>query len=372
MSSHPDTAHVLAVVEQFWHREPGGTATATEHTLAALAATEEFRLTGLAARHSPPEQDDRAPWRRMPAGSTLQFDVLPRALLYEAWLRLGRPSIDRYCEPGSVVWASSLIVPPTGRPVVATVHDLDFLANPNRVATRLRRFFPRMWRTARDRADLFVCPSQTVADDCHRRGVPEDRLAVVPWGVAPPRCDPQRAAEILAGLALAPGYVLWVGPLTPRKNAKRAAQALGRVDVPVVAVVSGNDHPSTVAAWHSLGPRVRRLVGVDDETLSALYRGAGLLFYPSLAEGFGLPVLEAMVHGTPAVTSRGTATEEVAAGAAALVDPTDPDAMAEALRAVLHDDRLRRRLVEDGLSRASHLTWEYTAKGYAEAFRSVR
>jgi glycosyltransferase involved in cell wall biosynthesis len=372
MSSQADRPHVLAVVEQFWHREPGGTATATEQTLAALAASEEFRLTGLAARHSPPGQQEQAPWQRMPAGSYLQFDVLPRPLLYEAWLRLGRPSIDRYCEPGSVVWASSLIVPPTEHPVVATVHDLDFLANSDRVGVRVRRFFSRMWRRARDRADLLVCPSHTVADDCRRRGVPPHRLAVVPWGVAPPRCDPDRAQRLLRDLQLAPGYVLWVGPLSPRKNARRAAHALGRVDTPVVAVVSGGDHPSAVAAWASLGSRVRRFTGVDEETLSALYRGAGLLFYPSLAEGFGLPVVEAMAHGTPVVTSAGTATEEMAAGAAALVDPGDPDAMAEVVQAVLCDGSLRRRLIEGGLSRASNLTWDATAKGYAEAFRSVR
>jgi glycosyltransferase involved in cell wall biosynthesis len=256
--------------------------------------------------------------------------------------------------------------------VVATVHDLDFLANPDRIGGRRRRFFDRMWRLARDRAELLVCPSQTVADDCLRRGVAERRLLVVPWGVAPPRCEADQATEILARLGVTPGYVLWVGPRSPRKNAKRAAQALGRVDAPVVAVVSGADHPSAAAAWASLGPRVRRLVDVDDETLSALYRGAGLLFYPSLAEGFGLPVLEAMAHGTPVVTSSGTATEEVAAGAAVLVDPTDPDAMAEALRSTFDDSSLRRRLVDGGLSRAGQLTWDATAKGYAEAFRSVR
>ncbi|MEL6981013.1 MAG: glycosyltransferase family 1 protein [Actinomycetota bacterium] len=363
---------MLAVVEQFWHRLPGGTAAATERTLAALAEVERFRITGLAARHSPPNPADRAPWQRLPVGSSLRFHHLPRPLLYEAWLRLGRPRLDAEGEPGSVVWAASGVVPPTKLPVVATVHDLDFLDNPERVGWRRRSFFTLMWQRIRERADLVVCPTEVVADDCLRRGLSPSRVTVVPWGVAPPVCGRERAATVLADLGLRPGYVLWVGPLSPRKNAKNAALALGRVDAEVVAVASGQDDPAAQAAWTSLGRRVRRFTEVDDEQLSALYRGAGALFYPSLAEGFGLPVVEAMAHGTPVVTSRGTATEEVAAGAALLIDPHRPEQMADALRTALWHDSTRRQLIEAGGGRAGQLTWEATAKGYAEAFRAVR
>ncbi len=371
---HPKRSnpHVLAIVEQFWHRLPGGTATATERTLAALAEGERFRITGLAARHSPPRPIDRAPWQRLPVGSNLRFHRLPRPVLYEAWLRLGRPRIDQLVEPDTVIWAASGIVPPAVLPVVATIHDLDFLANPDRVGWRRRRFFELMWQRIGERADLVVCPSQWVADDCLRRGLDPSRLTVVPWGVSAPSCNRERAAGLLAELGLRPGYTLWVGPMWQRKNAKNAALALGRVDTEVVAVAAGPDDPAAEAAWASLGGRVRRFDRVDEEQLSALYRGAGALFYPSLAEGFGLPVVEAMAHGTPVVTSRGTATEEVAAGAALLVDPHRPDEMAEALRVALWHGPTRRRLAEAGTGRAGQLTWEATAKGYAEAFRSVR
>ncbi len=372
MNAAPPTPHVLAIVEQFWHRLPGGTATATERTLAALAEGERFKITGLAARHSPPNPAERAPWQRLPVGSSLRFHHLPRPLLYETWLRLGRPKVDHYGDAGSVVWASSGIVPPTELPVVATVHDLDFLANPDRVGWRRRSFFALMWQRIRQRADLVVCPSESVADDCVRRGMDSSKVAVVHWGVGAPTCSRERAASVLADLGLRPGYVLWVGPMTPRKNAKNAALALGRVDAEVVAVAAGTDDPAARAAWTSLGSRVRRFTEVDEEQLSALYRGAGALFYPSLAEGFGLPVIEAMAHGTTVVTSRGTATEEVAAGAAILVDPNRPDEMAEALRAALWHDPTRRRLIDAGRGRAGQLTWEATAKGYAEAFHAVR
>ena len=280
--------HLLAVVEQFWHRLPGGTAWATERTLTALSS-DGFRITGLAARHSPPALGDGGPWRRMPAGSILRFHRLPRPVLYEAWLRLGQPSVDQYGEPDTVVWAASGVVPSTRRPVVVTVHDLDFLANPERLSRRGRRFFPAMWRRIVRRADLVVCPTQWVADDCVARGLPSDRVLVVPWGVDRPACDTDEAARILGGLGLRPGYVLWVGPLSPRKNPKRAALALGRVDADVVAVAPGPDDPQAVAAWATLGPRVHRFDRVSTRQLSALYRGAGGPALPVAGRGLRPP-----------------------------------------------------------------------------------
>lgn len=371
MSSPAAHPHLLAVVEQFWHRLPGGTATATERTLAGLARDERFRVTGLAARHSPPSVGEGRPWQRMPVGSVLRFHRLPRPVLYEAWLRFGHPNIDHYGQDGTVVWAASGVVPATSRPVVVTVHDLDFLANPDRLSRRGRWFFPLMWRGIERGADVVVCPSQWVAEDCVARGLAPERVSVVPWGVDRPACGRDQAAAILADLGLRPGYVLWVGPLVPRKNPRRAAHALGRVAAEVVAIAPGPDEPEATAAWSSLGTRVHRFDSVDDNQLSALYRGAGALFYPSLAEGFGLPILEAMAHGTPVVTSYGSATEEVAAGAALLVDPTRPDHMAEALEAALWDTATRRHLIDDGLARAGQLTWDNTVKAYAEVFRAV-
>lgn len=350
---------------------PGGTAAATESTLAALGELNDFQIVGLAARHSPPGPGEPATWRRMPAGSTLRYHWLPRPLLYEAWLGLRRPSIDSFCSDQTVVWASSMIVPPTSSPTVATVHDLDFLVNPSFSTRRGKRFFPAIWNRAKAEADLLVCPTQLVADDCLHHGANADRVTVIPWGVSPPICGAEQAAQIQRELGLPEQFVLWVGPLTPRKNPKGAALAMGRIDADIVVVGPPSDHPGASAALASLGARVHRLDFVDSVTLSALFRQASVLLYPSFAEGFGLPVLEAMVHGTPVVTSAGTATAEVAGGAALLVDPADPDEIADALSAALVDTALRRRLIDDGLSRASQLSWETTAKRYGEAFRSV-
>lgn len=365
------TPQLLTVVEQFWHRMPGGTATATEMTLAALADLGGYQLAGIAARHAPPNLSEQEGWRRLPAGSTLNYHSLPRPLLYESWLRIGLPTVDRYLTGPGLVWASSMIAPPTSAPMVVTVHDLDFLHHPEFSTRRGRRFFPLAWERAKERADLLVCPSELVADDCVMAGASAERLMVVPWGVAPPRCGPERAAAIRDDLNLPERFVLWVGPLDPRKNPIAAARAMGRVDCDLVLVGAGGARPQAEHAFASLGTRVHRLGRVDDETLSALYQLSSALLYPSIAEGFGLPVLEAMAHGTPVVTSIGTATEEVAGGAALTVDPGDVDGMADAIQAAVFDRRIAERLSLDGLVRAGQLTWSATAKGYAEAFRAV-
>lgn len=352
---------------------------ATEQTLGHLADLGGFEITGLAARHSAPHDGADAARQRMPVGSTLRFHRLPRPLMYESWLRFGWSSVDRFRRDASVLWASSMIVPPTAGPVVATVHDLDFLDHTERLSRRGQGFFPRTWTTARARAQIFVCPSKVVAADCVRHGAQPDRVVVVPWGVGPPRCRAGEAAEVVAGLGLPERYILWVGPVEPRKNPLGAEAALDRlganrpagdqIDLVIVGARSGHDEMAGV--FDRLTRRVHRLSPVDDRTLSALYHQASVLFYPSLAEGFGLPVLEAMAHGTPVVTSSTTATAEVAGGAALAVDPSDTAQLAEALEAALRDGETRRRLIENGHARAAQLSWDTTAKGYADVFRSV-
>lgn len=366
--------HVLTLVEQFWHKVPGGTAKATERTLAALLDRNEFTITGLAASHRPVRRRDgiHDGRSRIPEGCRVVHHRLPRPILYESWLRLGIPRVDDLLGPESVFWASSLIVAPCRRPVVSTVHDLDFLEHPEFLTPRGRRFFPRMWDVARRRSDHFVCPSHTVAEQCRANGVPDERVSVVPWGVDRPLVEAESAEDVLArSLPTLPDpFVLLVAPDGPRKNPEGCVAALAATDYAAVIVGSmpsvGSHDP-----FATLGSRVTRLGPIDARMLSALYHQASVLLFPSHREGFGLPVVEAMAHGLPVVTSRGTATEEVAAGAAALVDPRDHTAIATALDRVWRDGAERRSLVARGLDRAAELTWEQTAKAYAEIFRQV-
>jgi glycosyltransferase involved in cell wall biosynthesis len=165
--------------------------------------------------------------------------------------------------------------------------------------------------------------------------------------------------------------VLWVGTIEPRKNLAGLLEAFRRVprtDVDLVLVGPegwGEDVRSHAAGIET---RVRVLGFQTREDLAALYAGADLFCFPSLREGFGLPVLEAMVQGTPVVTSAGTSTEEVAGGAGLVVDPRDPAALAEAITSVLDDADLAGRLAAAGRDRAAEYTWERTAARTVAAY----
>jgi len=169
-------------------------------------------------------------------------------------------------------------------------------------------------------------------------------------------------------------YLLFCGTREPRKNLPRLLEAVRRLDNRDVELVLAGP-----AGWKGdvsdgsdeLDSQVRALGFVPPEELGALYEGAELVVYPSLAEGFGLPVLEAMAHGVPVVTSAGSATEEVAGDAALLVDPLDIDAIASAIDRILDDGAFATSLREAARARAAAFTWDRTAElvaaVYAEA-----
>lgn len=163
-------------------------------------------------------------------------------------------------------------------------------------------------------------------------------------------------------------YVLFVGTVEPRKNLGRLLEAFSRLgDVHADLVLVGPE------GWRTDLPdtRARRLGFVPQIDLDALYAGASVVAYPSLREGFGLPVLDAMSHGAPVVTSATTSTAEVAGEAALLVDPLDVDAIAGAMQRLLEDRDLADRLGGAARARAAEFTWERTADGVVAAYRHV-
>ena len=227
-------------------------------------------------------------------------------------------------------------------PVVVTVHDLAVLRHPgtfNQWTRRYSRFaVPRVARAARR---LIAVSEFTRGEIVELVGIPEERIRVIPNAVG---------EEFVAeGPAESGDYVLAVGTLEPRKNLGAAQQAAQRLGVELRVVGAQGWGGVQVNGW---------LGRVPDEELAALYRGARCLVYPSLYEGFGIPVLEAMACGTPVVTSAGGATEEVAGGAAVLVDPHDPAAIAAGVEeASSRRDELRAR----GLERAAQFSWNRVA-----------
>ncbi len=363
-------------VEQFWHRIPGGTGRATYGTLRALAAAADRGPTAGGGVEARLMAAWHRPRRRHPSGlgdlGPVRFAPLPRPLLYESWLRVGWPPVERWTGPVDVVWAAAMVMAPSRAPVVATVHDLGFLDHPERNSRRGRAFFPRAWQAVGERAAAVVCPSQVVADECARHGLDPARVRVVPWGVDATQVADTEAEAARRRHGLPDVFALWVGTLEPRKNLERLVAAVGQIPglhLAVVGPAGWNIDGRDVLA--PLAGRVHRLGPVADAELGALYRAATLFVFPSLLEGFGLPVLEAMAQGTPVVTSAGTATAEAAADAALLVDPLDVDALAAAVASVLGDPALAADLARRGLRRAAERSWAATAVGYAAVFADV-
>ena len=357
------------VIEQCWHRVPGGTATATLQQIDAITATGEVDLVGVAARHREPPPEA---WR--PSVPVRQLP-LPRQALYRTWHRLRRPAVERATGPVDVVHATGYAIPPRTAPLVATLHDLAWRRDPSMFTANGVRFFEAGLRCVLDDADLVLAPSQATLEDCVAAGIARERVRHVPWGMT---TTPVTSAQVDAARArygLAGRYVLTVGTLEPRKNQHRLIEAFARLpqsDVSLVVVGPEGWGDAPTPEVTALGDRLRFTGFVPRDELGGLYGGASVFCYPSLWEGYGLPVAEAMGAGAPVVTSRGTATEELVTGGAGLaVDPRDVDAIAGALASVLDDDDLAERLRAAGRERAAASTWAHTAEATIAAYREV-
>ena len=377
---------IAVTLEQCWHRIPGGVGRATVATTTALAVLaaeplEPFeprtdrrgpaaggaparglRLVGVAAAH---RTQPTLPLPPVP----VRHHHLPRRALYEGWHRLRRPRVTTVTGPVDAIWASALAVPPAEVPLVATVHDLAFLDDPQWSTPRGLSFFRRSWEATVQRASIVVVPSATTARDCARHGLEPERVLVVPWGVDGTRAAPAEVERVRRDLDLPDRFVLWVGTAEPRKNLAGLTDALSRLDLPLVVVGPSGWLVEPDAVLARLGHRARILGPLEDQRLRAVYAAATVFALPSLAEGFGLPVLEAMAQGTPVVTSSGTATADVAGDTAVLVDPRDPAALAAAIGELAEDEDRRQALGRAGQDRAARFTWRATAQGYLDAFR---
>ncbi len=267
-----------------------------------------------------------------------------------AWYPLG---IRRRARGLDVLHCTTFRGPAGGSvPVVLTVHDLALLRYPDA--------FPRWHRhygsvgllpTLRSADAVLAVSEFTRAEIEELGGVPRDRIRVVPNGVD--------EGFTPAGPAADGEYVLTVATLEPRKNLARAVEAARLAGVELRAVGARGWGGVDVEGW----------VGeVTDAELAGLYRGARCVLYPSLYEGFGLPVLEAMACGVPVVTSRGTAMEEIAGGAAVLVDPLDAQSIAHG---IAEAEARRDELVPLGLARASEFTWRRTADAVEGLWREL-
>jgi glycosyltransferase involved in cell wall biosynthesis len=269
------------------------------------------------------------------------------------------------------------LAPPTK--TVMTVHDLAPTRHPELLPhARSRWYWGRMVPRAARRAHAVLVPSAaTKRDLVALAGVREDRVHVAPFGVSLDLAAAAPADEVSRTYGLPSGYVLYVGTIDRRKDYRTLLDAVlqlrpDRALVVAGTVVAGRTDFAETVARPPLRGRVWVLGYVPEPHLVGLYRGASVFVYPSLYEGFGLPVLEAMACGTPVVTYRTTSLPEVAGDAALLLDPpVSPKTLACAIERVAEDGELRRSLIERGLARAASFDWRTTAAVTAGVYEAL-
>jgi glycosyltransferase involved in cell wall biosynthesis len=369
MSQKPpgEPLRVAVTVEQSWQPVPGGTAASTLALLERLREDPGLVVTGVAARHAGPAPD---PWH---PPVPVHHLPLPRAALYRSWHALRWPPVDLGApDRTDVVHATSPAVPPRSAPLVATVHDLAFLDHPEWYTPRGVRFLRRGTELARTRADAVVVPSAATAADCLRHGFDPARVHVVRHGVSAPAVTGADVARLRARLGLARPYVLWCGTREPRKNLPGLLAGFARsdraADLDLVLVGPEGWGDAGAAPEARIAGRVRAVGFLPPADLAAAYAGAAVFCYPSLVEGFGMPVVEAMAHGAPVVTSAGSAMAEFAGDAAVLVDPYDRDAIAGGIGEALADAPAR---AAAGRAVAARHTWQAAADRLLGVYRSV-
>lgn len=269
-------------------------------------------------------------------------------------------------------------------PLVATIHDLSFARYPEFFLAREAGYWNRWVPATARRAGRVLVNSEFTASEVQTLyGIPSSRIVVTPLGVASHFVSHRGTStlrRVLAQYSLSRPYVLFVGTIQPRKNIVRLIGAFAdvrrRYDIPHELVICGQrgwlcDDVFAAAAAPEIREHVRFLGHARRDDLPFLYSGADVFAYPSLYEGFGLPVLEAMACGTPVVTSRTSALPEVAGGSALLVDPTDVGEIADGLWHLIDNCKTRARLVASGLERACAFTWIRTAQLTLSAYREV-
>jgi glycosyltransferase involved in cell wall biosynthesis len=361
--------------DQLFYEQPGGIGTYLRHLVPGIAGHLEGGSLVLA--HHGPEGErlfpDLAGVEEVSLGTR-------RDIMGLAWHTLGRPRLERYLGKLDLVHAPSLVFPPSRAPLVATIHDLCILKYPGAFPSRWKEFHHRGLRLILRHARVILADSRSTRDDLrHLAGKDDPRIRVVPLGVAAPKHPGEEEVDrVLAKHQLSPGYILFVGTVEPRKNLSRLVQAYAAFS-PEEKQKSGELVLVGALGW--LGRRelsriisqkgVRWLGYLPQRELEAIYSAAKIFVYPSVYEGFGLPVLEAMARGLAVVTSDSSSLREVGEGVALLVDPADPMELRKAMLRLIYDEDMRRGLAGKGRERAAAYPWESTIELTLRAYEDT-
>ena len=362
-------------------RQQAGIGRYTRELVKALAAIDHFNpayhlfVADANRGHLPPPPGRHFTWHPT---------RLSERWLTRLWYRLQLPlPIELWTGPLDLFHAPDFFLPPVkpATKTVVTVHDLSFVREPTSVmpgmSQHLNTWVPRSVARANHVIAVSAATRQDLIELYH---TPAKKISVLYHGVTPefrPVTHPSTLTAVRRKLGLDDTpFILSLGTVQPRKNFQRLIQAFARLERQMALVIVGGRgweaQPiyDEVAAQGLTG-RVHFPGHVDDADLPALYSAAALFVYPSLYEGFGLPVLEAMACGTPVVAANRSALPEVVGQAGLLVDPTDITAMAAAMTEVLSNPELSRQLADAGQIRAAAFTWEAMAGQLVEIYQKL-
>lgn len=363
------------IIDQMIAPVPGGIGRYTEELTRELIATAPRGCDVMGIVSASPETDYASVLERLPGLADLHKSALARRELFAAW----QHGFTRL--PGrGMLHATSLLAPlarhdrlNNGDQVAVTIHDAVPWTHPETLTSRGVSWHKAMAKRAQKYADAVVVPTHAVADELQEILTLGDRIRVIGGAVSPKLTLPPDSAKRAESLGLPERYVLAVGTLEPRKGLERLIRALAHPDAPELPlVIAGPDgwggvDVAVLAADAGLAPERLIVLGyLSDADLAVALDRATVFAYPSLAEGFGLPVLEAMKLGTPVIHTDVPALLEVAADASMVVSLEDNatfvERLAQQIRHVVDDPALATQLGQQGIDRAKAFSWRTSAE----------
>ncbi|MFH2118351.1 MAG: glycosyltransferase family 1 protein [Candidatus Paceibacterota bacterium] len=299
------------------------------------------------------------------------FQKLPPTLLAKMW-QFGFNPVSKQLPTIEVFHSWDWLQPPDKNlPLVSTIHDLSMLKYPETAHPNILKAHQKSWQILKDReAEIIAVSQATKKDIINLLGIPPFKIHVIPEALPKEIQDinealtEDQAESIKQRLKLDRPYLLFVGTREPRKNLKRLIEAwqplANEIDL-LIAGAKGWDETSQ-ENYNSL-PNLRFLGKVSDQQLNVLYAEAEALVFPSLDEGFGLPILEAFYHGTPVITANASALVEVAGNAAELVDPEQVEDIHRGIELILNeDDQAQRQRLQRMIIRSHMFSWHQVAE----------
>lgn len=355
-----------------------GIGTYVRNLIRSLAAIDSENRYVLLAK-----PEDRAGLLDLPENFQVALETSPvysvRELFALSW-HLYRRKLDLYHSTHYVLPAW------VGSKVVVTIHDIIHLLYPEFLPSNLAFLYAqRMIRRSLTRGDRIISVSQSTKNDLRQHfDVDGQKIEVIHNGVDDSfrqRLTTEDQQRWLRDLGIPQPYLLFVGnPAKPHKNLDTVVQAYARArrmaqfDAPLICVGSRQGSEFKIRAraeYLGIGDKVRLLGHVAQEALPAIYQGATLFLYPTLYEGFGLPVIEAMASGVAVITSNTSALKEISEGFALLVDPLDLDGIAKAIASLMGSPERRAAFAERGIRRAEDFRWDEMARKTLDIYMSV-